>query len=747
MDAGMPTCNHYQQGKCFMFHFRFGGQQLLWLLFFGTWQLISYGSQATTQAEDISAGKRKARPNIVLIISDDAGYVDFGFQGSKDFSTPELDRLAQQGVRFTNAYAASVCSPSRASLVTGMYYNKIGYDFNIPTQEQIIGTGPTIGLKPDQRTMFDEMKTLGYNTYVVGKWHLGMHQDNVQNEIFFKSGNRPPRMGVDQFWGLLGGSRPYWCGQAKGADRLVHLQLGPTNLIEHRDIEDDYSGQYVTDVLGQLSCDLIQQGAAEEPPFLLYISFTAPHTPMQGKEEHLEMIDQMGNELKGRRRVNAAMTYSMDENIGRIMNALADPNQDGNRDDSILDNTLIIFINDNGGDCCDDDPNGSSNGPLRGGKGGSFEGAFRVPMLIVGAGVDNSLGGTDFDHPVHTMDIFPTMVAAAGGMPVDDLDGVDLLPFVNGETEGIPHESIYLRRGVNQQCSLRMGKWKLHHNAQNRFRLFDLETNLGEKEELDLSSKFPEIVEQMQRMITDYDVRMDRPHWNVANLHTRHFRFRESVDAENNWSKPEIWTDDISGACTLTEWDGFADTTLIFRNRERGEFISINDMRRQSGLEFMANQLVFRSYEGKHRGDAVGIIKGQPLLMVNSLKGKFPSIQFGTQSPFRTEFDLQLKIIAYSDFKIMGDGNGIFRLSGGIDEYNPGLRITKTGTSTVYLGGNNQLTGIIEVEAGELRITTARALGCANVIVRSGARFVAELPLLLSPGQTITGEGEISIVK
>jgi len=374
--------------------------------------------------------------NVIVILSDDAGWADFGFQGSTKIATPNLDALAEVGVRFSNAYAGSVCAPSRASLLTGQYQNRFGLDFNIPGDNSVIGTGQTIGLAPDQVTMFDRMKSSGYTTGTIGKWHLGEHADNAQNGVLIQAGNRPAQQGIDEFFGILNGSRGYFVGTQSGSGALITETRGSNGAVVATNVESQYNGQYVTDVFGQASVDFIDRHYQSDNPFMLYTSCTAPHTPIQATSEDLAAIDAMGNGLTGNRRTYAAMQLAMDRAVGDILTKLDDPNGDGDVSDSIRSDTLIVFANDNGGDCCDSGPNGSSNWPLRHGKGSSYEGGSRVPMIIASAGVDESAFGTTFDAPVHLNDVLPTIVAAAGGsIASDETDGVDLLPHINGSID------------------------------------------------------------------------------------------------------------------------------------------------------------------------------------------------------------------------------------------------------------------------------------------------------------------------
>ena len=688
-------------------------------------------------------------PNIVLIISDDAGWADFGFQGSKVIPTPHLDSLAERGVKFSSAYAGSVCSPSRASLVTGLYNSRIGYESNIRDSNMIIGTAPTIGLSPGQPTLFSYLQTAGYNTNLIGKWHLGYHQDNVQNGILFRSGNRPNRMGIDHFRGLLGGSRSYWVGEQTGeANQLREQELNSDGILQDRPVEESLQGRYVTDVLGDWSVDVVRQKANADTPFFLCSSFTAPHTPMHAKPSDLEVIDEMSNGLKDKRRIYAAMMLAMDRQVGRILQSLRDPDGDGNESDSIESETLIIFVNDNGGDCCDQNPNGCSNGVLKGGKGSSWEGGFRVPMIVAGAGVKPEVHGSSFDDPVHVVDILPTMLARIGSKDFEkiELDGVDLLPFINGESSEPPHEFLYLRRGFAQQTSLRMGKWKLYHSQKIGFKLFDLETNVSEALQKDKYDQYPELVAKMKQHITRFDAEMMRPKWKMENEQTE-FRFRESLRERSNWSDQNVWSDEQfqTGSSSLTSWDGFANTTLIFRPLSKGEFVSYNDMKRQSGLPFMLNALRFRSREFPIKENSRGIIEGEPVVLTSSLDGKLPSLQLNSTSKqvYRAKFEIAIQLQLLTNLRINGDSTDEFIFSGGFKELSPSINIIKTGRSEITLSGPSVLSGDFQILSGVVTVDHPEALGNANVIVRKGGKFVTRVELSPEVLARITGNGTI----
>ncbi|MEO0477615.1 MAG: sulfatase-like hydrolase/transferase, partial [Planctomycetota bacterium] len=334
----------------------------------------------------------QAKPNVLVIISDDAGYADFGFQGSKKIPTPNFDKLAARGVAFSSAYAGSVCSPSRAMLTTGMYTSRIGYSNNITStgivNKPITETLTVQGLPPSAVTIWERMQSLGYSTACIGKWHLGAHPNGIRNGNTVL-GNVPQNQGVEHFHGIIAGSRTFWVGDAKGSQALRLIDSNGKGRVSHdKIVEADYAGEYVTDTFGDMTVDYIRKHANVEKPFFLYSSFTAPHNPMHATKEDIAAVAKLGHGMKKNREIQAAMQLALDRNIGNILAALDDPNADGDTADSIRDQTLIIFVNDNGGDSHDSNPNYSSNFPLRHGKGSQWEGGIRVPMILAGWGLD-----------------------------------------------------------------------------------------------------------------------------------------------------------------------------------------------------------------------------------------------------------------------------------------------------------------------------------------------------------------------
>lgn len=375
-------------------------------------------------------------PNVVWIIADDLGWADVGFNGGQDIPTPGIDRIAAEGVRCTNGYVtAAVCGPSRAGLITGRYQHRFGASIN-PTIDPAVPNGPP----PEEATIAERLAAAGYLTMGVGKWHLGTH-----------AGLHPRDRGFDHWFGFLSGGHDY------RPDTLVldGLQDVTTKWGWYRtrlldDGEPVTIDRYLTDALSDRAVSFVGRAAAAGDPFMLYVSYNAPHTPMQATDDRLARFADIE---PPRRRRYAAMVSAMDDGVGRILDALDEH--------GLTANTMVFFISDNGGAT----NNASRNTPLRGFKGDAWEGGLRVPMAIRWPGV--VAAGTDDDRPMSTMDLTATAVAAAGpaalaaGDPSRPLDGVDLRPHLTGAVSGPPRERLFWHSPGRQHLVVRDGQWKL----------------------------------------------------------------------------------------------------------------------------------------------------------------------------------------------------------------------------------------------------------------------------------------------
>jgi len=422
------------------------------------------------------------RPNIVLIVADDAGYADLSIHGSAHFKTPHIERIASDGVLFRQGYAASsVCSPSRAGLLTGRYPQRSGHHNNPPPV-----WSDTFGLSLDERTLADSLRQRGYRTIAVGKWHLGYHPDF-----------HPLSRGFDDFYGFLHGSRSYFPieGDVEPAEALWR---------DRRPAPEDF--EYLTDAFGHEAAAYIDANASA--PFFLYLAFSAPHVPLDAPKEAVSTI---APELTRKRKVLAAMTQSMDDAIGEVLQAL--------ERNGVTDDTLVLFVNDNGGETW---AQLSDNSPLRGRKSQPYEGGIRVPFT--GRWPAAWPQGVVYDSPVSLLDIFPTALVAAGGNPKTanpPLDGVDLTAVLNDKGTTAPHPILFWKHKTN--FAVRDGNWKLvEHNTRGRkqvpiprwiesLELYDLETDPAERQNLAL--RYPWITARLRYRYWQWERTLPSPRW------------------------------------------------------------------------------------------------------------------------------------------------------------------------------------------------------------------------------------------
>lgn len=385
----------------------------------------------------------KPPPNILIILADDLGNGDLGCCGAPDLQTPNLDSLFAQGMRFDRFYAnCPVCSPTRAALLTGRYPDRVG----VPG---VIRTHPDDSwgwLSPEAPLLPTYLNPAGYHTALVGKWHLGLQSPNTPNE-----------RGFDHFHGFLGDMMD---------DYYTHRRLGD-NLMRRDTREIDPAG-HATDLFTQWAVEYIDSRRDQPAPFLLYLAYNAPHTPIQPPEDWLQRVRRRQPDLPVNRAKLVALIEHLDAGIGQVLHAL---DQTGLRE-----RTLIIFTSDNGGQL----NVGARNGPLRGGKQDMYEGGIRVPMVVVWPG--HIPAGSRSDAVALTMDILPTVLETAGQPQPSGLDGISLLPLLTGAQSTLPaRELVWMRREGNLRYqgrdyyALRYGDWKLLQNSPfEPYRLFNL---------------------------------------------------------------------------------------------------------------------------------------------------------------------------------------------------------------------------------------------------------------------------------
>lgn len=436
----------------------------------------------------ISCSTKKS-PNFVFILVDDLGWADVKCNNQASFyDTPNIDRLAESGVRFTQAYSANpVCSPTRAAILTGKHPNRVNITDWIPGDDPkirpLLGPQDRNELTLEEITIAEKLKEKGYKTGFIGKWHLG-------DEGFF-----PENQGFDINIG----------GHEKGSP-----PGGYYSPYKNPKLKDGPEGEYLTDRLTDESIRFITEN--KENPFFLYLAFYTVHTPIQAAKKHIEKYELKRNQLgldsiphkkegEGWTKLlqedaaYASMVAAMDENVGRIADAL--------KEQGLEKNTWIIFTSDNGGLSTLRRKNApTNNGPLRAGKGWCYEGGIRVPLIIAGPGIAEK--GKVTEQPAVSMDFFTTILSLAG-VQHDKNDGENLLPIL---TENKPlnrdelfwHFPHYHGSGWKPGSALRKGDWKLVvHYEENKTELFNLAEDLGET--TDLSEKNPEKRKELQKIL------------------------------------------------------------------------------------------------------------------------------------------------------------------------------------------------------------------------------------------------------
>ena len=421
-------------------------------------------------------------PNIVLLVSDDQGYAEMTCQGG-DVPTPNLDRLAAAGIRFTAGYVtAPFCSPSRAGLLTGKYQQRFGHEMN-PVERT--NDRPDVGLPTSETTLADRLKAAGYATGMVGKWHLGVHPEH-----------HPRRRGFDEFFGFLREGHFYLPPPHEGPLVVSHLRerepeydrLNPI-LRDEREVDEK---EYLTTAFAREASGFIRRHAAK--PFFLYVPFNAPHSPMQAKPAD---VDRFGAVADPHRRVWSAMLHSLDESVGAVLRTI--------RDEGLERDTLVMFLSDNGGPTKELT---SRNDPFSGGKGSLQEGGIRIPFIVSWPG---RLPSAVVDpRPVVSLDLHRTALSAAGVPASPGLDGVDLLPLLTGERKDPISRALFWRMGG--QIAIRSGRWKLLRLSKSEpFRLYDLEAD--PKESKDLAAAEPQRARELNDRLMAWNADLASPRW------------------------------------------------------------------------------------------------------------------------------------------------------------------------------------------------------------------------------------------
>ena len=503
----------------------------------GCWQWAqahARGTPATAAATPAAVAGRapvpgpQRRPNIIVILADDLGYADISAYGIDRIHTPNIDRIGLQGVRFTDGYAtAPVCGPSRAGLVTGRDPERFGFEYNNGPAQRDLAQG--LGLAVGELTIGQLLQRSGYHTGLIGKWHLGSREEYY-----------PMKRGFDEFVGFLPGESSYIDPDVPG----VHVSYGPlgdaaahlsspgaaaaitdvdaglgrraarisdsfrrheSNQIvegaDHRVVHNEK--QYLTDFFGDRAVQFIRRNSATGRPFFLYLAFNAPHAPHMATAKYYDRFPQIKDHQM---RVYAAMIAALDDQVGRVLDAVDAAGQGAN--------TLIFFASDNG--CAAYFPGLCSCTPLRGGKLSYYEGGIRVPFMARWPG--HIPAGLVYRQVVSLLDVLPTSVAAAGGtLPGDRIyDGVDLMPYLAGARTGVPHDMLAWR--ALPLYSIRKGDWKLWESVDDRTGrygkyklLFNLKDDLNET--TNLADRYPEKVRQLEVLVHQWAQMMIDPKW------------------------------------------------------------------------------------------------------------------------------------------------------------------------------------------------------------------------------------------
>jgi arylsulfatase A-like enzyme len=452
------------------------------------------------------------KPNIVFILVDDMGWKDLGIYGSKFYESPHIDQLAREGMLFTDAYSSSnVCSPSRSSIMTGQYPVHTGITDWIVGQQNIAGPQPDQKLLPPQFsfnldtaevTIAEALKKAGYATCYAGKWHLGLTPD-------FWPGNQ----GFDYNYGGWAAGSPVAAGMG-----------GYFSPYHNPRLSDGPKGEFLTDRLTTEAIGFIRKQAEKKVPFFVDLSFYAVHEPVQAKKVYIDKFKEKAHRMgldtlqqfirndtwmRGHsgwaervvqdNPVYAGLIYSVDENVGRIINVL--------KQLGIAKTTIVIFTSDNGGlNTTRNAP--TTNYPLRYGKGWNYEGGIRVPLIVKWPGLTTP--GTKCSFPVINTDFYPTMLQMAGLplMPRQHLDGISMVPLLEGKKKiGQPgiywHYPHYHGAGGTPSSAIREGNWKLiQFYEDNHIELYNLRTDIEERQ--DLAPLFPKKAAEMLNLLNTW---------------------------------------------------------------------------------------------------------------------------------------------------------------------------------------------------------------------------------------------------
>lgn len=444
------------------FKFRVDSKALLLVL---CYPLIFFFWGNEVMSRQVDGKPADSPPNILLILTDDQGYHDVSYYGTEDIQTPHIDQLVTAGMRMDRFYTNSpVCSPTRAALMAGQYQDYVGVPGLIRTNRD----NSWGYLDPDAALLPEVLQEHGYHTGLVGKWNLGL-----------ESPNKPNERGFNHFHGWLDDMvEDFWEHRRQGINymRLNEQKIQPEG--------------HVTDLLTEWAVDYIQDRTGSDQPFFLFLSHLAPHFPVQPPQEWLEKVKEREPDISQARAELVAFIEHLDDGIGKVTETL--------KENGFYENTIIVFTSDNGGHL----PSEVNNGPLRDGKQNLYEGGIRVPAGVSWPGMIEE--DTSSEQVILTMDVFPTLLDAAGITYEGPLDGKSFLPTLMGKDQKLHEEDplFFTRReggmrygGLTIQA-VRMGNWKLIHNTPFESReLYNLDED--PLEENNIIEEYPEKAEEL----------------------------------------------------------------------------------------------------------------------------------------------------------------------------------------------------------------------------------------------------------
>jgi arylsulfatase A-like enzyme len=413
-----------------------------------------------------------APPNFLIILADDHGYGDVSTYHASDVQTPNIDRIGQEGITFTAMRAnCTVCSPSRAALLTGRYADRVGVPGVIRAKpEDSWGY-----FDPKVPTIANELKKVGYHTGIVGKWHLGLESPNTPNE-----------RGFDHFHGFLGDMMDSYTTHLRHGNNYMRLNAETVDTKGH-----------ATDIFTEWAADYLRERAEHnDKPFFLYLAYNAPHFPIEPPPEYLAKVKSRAPQLEERRAMNVAFVEHLDDCIGRVLAVL--------QETELAQNTVVVFSADNGGSI----PHAQNNDPWRGGKQDHYDGGLRVPFVMRWPAQIKP--GSRSDYQGLNFDLFPTLLELAGGNASPDLDAVSLVPILKGGSITAPRDLYFVRRegnkmygGKNYEALIR-GDWKLMQNdPYSPLELYNLKDDPQEKNNVATKApkKFNELADSLRKHI------------------------------------------------------------------------------------------------------------------------------------------------------------------------------------------------------------------------------------------------------